>query len=51
MGLANEIVNLAFRIILGSIAVAAAIAFGIGGYDAAKSAIEEFVQSRKSSGQ
>lgn len=51
MGLANEIVNLAFGIILGAIAVAAAIAFGIGGRDAAKSAIDEFVQSRRSSEQ
>ena len=48
MGLANEIVNLAFGIILGAIAIAAAISFGIGGRDAAKSAIEEFVQHRKS---
>ncbi len=31
MGLANEIVNMAFGIILGAITVAVAIAFGIGG--------------------
>ncbi|MFO7742076.1 MAG: mechanosensitive ion channel, partial [Anaerolineae bacterium] len=31
MGLANEIVNLAFGLILGAIAVAAALAFGLGG--------------------
>ena len=48
MGLADEIVNLTFGLILGAIAVAGAIAFGIGGRNAAKSAIEEFVQSRKS---
>ena len=48
MGLANEIINLAFGIILGAIAVAASIAFGIGGRDAAKSAIEQFVQSKRS---
>ena len=47
MGLANEIVNLTFGLILGSIAVAAAIAFGIGGRTAAKDAIEGFVQSKK----
>ncbi len=48
MGLANEIVNLTFGLVLGSIAVAAAIAFGIGGRDAAKGAIEDFLQSKKS---
>ncbi len=48
MGLVDEIVNLTFGLILGAIAVAGAIAFGIGGRDAAKSAIEGFVESRKS---
>jgi hypothetical protein len=36
MGIADEIVVLAFGLILGSAAVAAAIAFGIGGREAAK---------------
>ncbi len=36
MGLANEIIVLAFGLILGAVAVAVAIAFGIGGRDAAK---------------
>jgi hypothetical protein len=31
MGLANEIITLAFGLLLGAIAVAVAIAFGIGG--------------------
>jgi hypothetical protein len=35
MGLANEIVNLAFGLLLGAIAVAAALAFGIGGREIA----------------
>jgi hypothetical protein len=35
MGLANEIITIAFGLVLGSIAVAAAIAFGIGGRDLA----------------
>ncbi|MEL6588489.1 MAG: mechanosensitive ion channel [Bacteroidota bacterium] len=34
MGIANEIVNLAFGLTLGSIAVAAALAFGLGGREA-----------------
>jgi hypothetical protein len=36
MGLANDIIVLAFGLILGSVAVAVAIAFGIGGRDAAR---------------
>jgi hypothetical protein len=35
MGLADDIVNLAFGLLLGAVAVAAAIAFGIGGRDVA----------------
>ena len=46
MGLAPEIVNLAFGITLGTIGVASAIAFGIGGRDAAKTLIDDLVQSR-----
>ena len=42
MGLADSIVNLAFGLILGAIALAAAIAFGWGGRDAAKRQIERF---------
>ncbi len=47
MGLAQDIVNLAFGLALGSVAVAAAIAFGIGGRDAAKQLVDEFVERRK----
>jgi hypothetical protein len=41
MGLANEIVNLAFGLLIGALAVAFGIAFGIGGKDAAAQWIAE----------
>jgi hypothetical protein len=44
MGLANEIVVLAFGLIVGAVAVAAAIAFGIGGRDVAKRKLEEWLK-------
>jgi hypothetical protein len=44
MGLANEIVNLAFGLVLGAIAVAAAIAFGWGGRDLAGRQLERWAQ-------
>jgi len=50
MGLANEIINLAFGLLLGALAVAAAIAFGLGGREmAAKKLqeIEEFAKTQK----
>jgi len=47
MGLANEIVNMAFGIIVGAIAVAAAIAFGVGGRELAARKLEEWHQSLK----
>jgi len=47
MGIANEIVNLAFGLLLGAIAVAAAIAFGFGGRELAGREIESFVQRAK----
>jgi hypothetical protein len=40
MGLADDIINLAFGLILGAIAVAFALAFGLGGRDAAKSIMQ-----------
>ncbi len=49
MGIANEIIELAFGLLLGSIAVAAAIAFGLGGRDVAAKQIEEWRGSVKSS--
>lgn len=42
MGLANDIINMAFGLLLGTIAVAAAIAFGIGGRDIAAKKLSEW---------
>lgn len=42
MGLANNIIALAFGLILGAVAVAVAIAFGIGGRDAAKKMLDRW---------
>ncbi len=42
MGLANNIIALAFGLILGAVAVAVAIAFGIGGRDAAKRLLDRW---------
>lgn len=42
MGLANDIINMAFGLILGAVAVAAAIAFGIGGRDIAAKKLNEW---------
>jgi len=42
MGLADNIVNLAFGLTLGAVAVAAALAFGFGGRDAAKRIADRF---------
>ncbi len=47
MGIANEIITLAFGLILGSAAVAAAIAFGMGGRDLAKKHMEQWTQHLK----
>jgi xanthine/uracil permease len=45
MGLADQIVMLAFGLILGSAAVATAIAFGLGGRDYAARLLEEWHES------
>jgi len=45
MGLANEIVILAFGLILGSAAIATALAFGLGGREAARRLLERYVDS------
>ena len=42
MGLANNIIALAFGLILGAVAVAVAIAFGVGGRDAAKRLLDRW---------
>ena len=44
MGLADSIINLAFGLLLGAIAVAAAIAFGIGGREVARQQLEKIVE-------
>jgi len=47
MGLADNIVSMAFGFTLGSVAVAAALAFGLGGRDAAKSIADDWVRKMK----
>ena len=44
MGLADNIVNMAFGFTLGSVAVAAALAFGLGGKDAAKTVADSWAR-------
>ena len=48
MGLANEIVNLAFGLLLGAIAVAAALAFGLGGREIATRELQNWLKLPKS---
>ncbi len=50
MGIADEVVLVAFGLIGGAVAVAAAIAFGIGGRDAARRLLEEWLQSLRQRG-
>jgi hypothetical protein len=45
MGLANEIINLAFGLLLGAVAVAVAIAFGLGGRETAAAQLQEWRRS------
>jgi len=47
MGLADEIVMLAFGLILGSAAVAVALAFGLGGRDAAGRMLERYMEEHQ----
>ncbi|MEM9980489.1 MAG: mechanosensitive ion channel, partial [Cyanobacteria bacterium P01_D01_bin.2] len=47
MGVATSIVNLAFGLLLGAIAVAIAIAFGLGGRDVAADNLREWVNHLK----
>lgn len=47
MGIANDIVNLAFGLLLGAIAVAIALAFGLGGRDIAANQVREWLASFK----
>jgi hypothetical protein len=48
MGLAEDIINLAFGLLLGSVAVAVALAFGLGSREVAGREVSEWVQSLKS---
>jgi Conserved TM helix len=47
IGVAPDIVNLAFGLLLGAIAVAIALAFGLGGRDIARSQVQEWLDSYK----
>lgn len=47
MGIASDIVNLAFGLLLGAIAVAIALSFGLGGRDIASEQIKEWLNSFK----
>ncbi len=47
IGVANDIVNLAFGLLLGAIAVAIALAFGLGGRDIARQQTQEWLDSFK----
>ncbi len=46
MGLADQIVNMAFGLTLGAIAVSVAISFGVGGIDAARKLTSEWVNKK-----
>jgi hypothetical protein len=50
VGVASDIVNLAFGLLLGAIAVAIALAFGLGGRDIAHEQVREWLNSFKSKG-
>ncbi|NNE43744.1 MAG: mechanosensitive ion channel [Gemmatimonadetes bacterium] len=47
MGLANDIINMAFGLLIGAVAVATAIAFGIGGREVAGRALQGWLDSSK----
>jgi hypothetical protein len=47
MGLANEIINIAFALIVGAVAVAFALALGLGGRDVAGKQLDEWVKTLK----
>jgi Conserved TM helix len=50
IGVAPDIVNLAFGLLLGAIAVAIALAFGLGGRDIARNEVQQWINSFKSKG-
>jgi hypothetical protein len=47
MGIANEIVQLAFGLVLGAIAVAVALSFGLGGREAAGKLLDRWINGRE----
>jgi len=47
MGLADNIVNMAFGFSIGGVAIAAALAFGLGGRDAAKTVADNWASKIK----
>ncbi|MBT8098901.1 MAG: mechanosensitive ion channel [Gammaproteobacteria bacterium] len=49
MGIADDIVNLAFGLVLGAVAVAFALSFGLGGRDAAGKQMEHWLQKLRKS--
>jgi len=49
MGFATQIINLAFGLTLGAIAVAGALAFGLGGREVARDQLREWTQNSESS--
>ncbi len=48
MGLADDVINLAFGLLLGAAAIAAALAFGLGGRDFAARKLDEWTKSKTS---
>ena len=50
MGLADDIINLAFGLLLGSIAVAVALAFGLGARETAARYVDEWTRNFRSKG-
>lgn len=48
IGVAPDIVNLAFGLLLGALAIAISLAFGLGGRDIARSQVQEWLDSYKS---
>ena len=48
MGIADEIVNLAFGILLGALGVAAALSFGLGSRDIAAREVENLLETMRS---
>ncbi|HET8917708.1 MAG TPA: hypothetical protein VFN58_06670 [Candidatus Binatia bacterium] len=50
MGVASDIINLAFGLLLGAIAVAVALAVGLGSRDIAAREVETLIRSMKSNG-